>query len=143
MMASALESAITAGLKMIRRTAGVTVTVTRGGSSITIADAVQGQSQKVIIDENAETVVEACDWLMSVAGYTLGAPAVGDIISRTVGGVSYTWTVECPTMGVPAFDWSDTARTTYRIHARKDGGSAFEVVTPNGFDLAGNEMRYA
>jgi len=88
-------------------------------------------------------VVEACDWLMSVASYTLGTPAVGDIISRTVNGVSYTWTVECPAMGIPPFDWSDTARTTYRIHARKDGAAAFEVITPNGFDVSGNEMRYA
>ena len=87
-MASALESAIGAGLKMIRRTAGVSVTVTRGASVVTIADAVQGQSQKVVIDETSETVVEACDWLVSVASYTLGTPAVGDIISRIVNGVS-------------------------------------------------------
>ena len=142
-MASALESAIGAGLKMIRRTAGVSVTVTRGASVVTIADAVQGQSQKVVVDETSETVVEACDWLVSVASYTLGTPAVGDIISRTVNGVSYTWTVECPAMGIPPFDWSDTSRTTYRIHARKDGAAAFEVITPNGFDVSGNEMRYA
>jgi hypothetical protein len=142
-MTSALETAIAAGLKMIRRNSGVAVTVTRGGTTIRIPDAVQGQSQKQVIDEAAETVVEACDWLISVAGYTLGQPAIGDIISRSVNGVAYTWTVECPAMGISHFDWSDTARTQYRIRTRKDGADAFEVIKPNGFDLAGSEMRYA
>jgi hypothetical protein len=140
---SAFESAIGAGLKMIRRTAGVSVTVTRGATTITVSDAVQGQSQKQIIDETAETVVEGCDWLISVASYTLGQPAVGDIISRKVNGITYYWTVESPVIGISHFDWSDTARTTYRIRARKDGAAAFEIVQPNGFDLSGSEMRYA
>lgn len=139
---AAFESAITAGLKMIRRTAGVAVTVTRGATTITISDAVQGQSQKQIIDENAESVVEAVDWLISVAAYTLGSPQIGDIITRKINGTAYTWTVESPGMGVSCFDWSDTQRTTYRIRTRKDGASAFELVTPNGFDLSGAEMRY-
>jgi len=140
---AAFESAIAAGLKMIRRTAGVAVTVTRGATTITISDAVQGQSQKQIIDENAESVVEAVDWLISVAAYTFGQPQIGDIITRNINGTAYTWTVESPGMGVSCFDWSDTQRTTYRIRTRKDGAAAFELVTPNGFDLSGLEMRYA
>lgn len=140
---AAFETAIEVGLKAIRRAAGVSVTITRGASTITVSDAVQGQSGKAVVDENAESVVEACDWLISVAAYTLGTPAIGDIITRKIGSTTYTWTVESPGMGVACFDWSDTKRTTYRVHSRKDGAAAFEMVTPNGFDISGQEMRYA
>jgi hypothetical protein len=141
-MGSAFENAITAGLKMSRRVAGVSVTVTRGVTTITVDKAIQGQTQKRPLQENSETTVDSADWFISVAEYTLGTPAVGDIITRVIDGTSYVYTVETPDYGMQCWDWSDTAKTQYRIHSRKDGGSAFDVSKPNGFDLSGTEMRY-
>lgn len=140
-MSSAFERALTAGLALSRTVAGVSVTVTRGATSINLT-AVQGQTQKLVIDETSEATVDAVDWLIPVAAYTLGNPAIGDIITRKINGTTYTYTVESLQMGQQPWDWSDTGKTQYRIRSRKDGGSAFEVVQPNGFDISGNEMRY-
>ena len=139
---SLFESAITAGLQISRQAAGVPVTVTRGGTTITVAQAIQGETQKVPLADNSEITVDAADWLIPVAAYTLGQPQNGDIITRRIDGTAYTYTVETPDYGQQAWDWSDTAKTTYRIRTRKDGGSAYDVSKPNGFDLAGSEMRY-
>lgn len=140
-MSSAFERALTAGLALSRTVAGVSVTVTRGATSINLT-AVQGQTQKLVIDETSEATVDAVDWLIPVAAYTLGSPAAGDIITRKINGTTYTYTVESLQMGQQPWDWSDTGKTQYRIRSRKDGGSAFDVVQPNGFDISGNEMRY-
>jgi len=140
-MPTALERAIAAGLALSRGVAGDSITITRGASTIT-ATAVQGQTQKLVIDENSESTVDAVDWLIPVTAYTLGVPAIGDIITRNLNGTTYTYTVEALQFGQQAWDWSDTGKTQYRVRTRKDGGAAFDVVTPNGFDVSGNEMRY-
>jgi hypothetical protein len=142
-MASAFERAITAGLRASRLMSGVSVTVTRGATTITVSDAVQGVTQKQSRGEESEITVDAADWFISVVAYTLGTPANGDIIVRVIDGVSYTYSVETPDYSTQCWDWSDTAKTQYRIHSRKDGSSAFDVSKPNGFDLSGNEIRYA
>jgi len=89
----------------------------------------------------AEQVVEISDWLIRVSDLAGLTPASGDIIVRVIDGTTYTWSVETRELGETEWDWSDTARTTYRIRARKDGASAYEVSEPTGFDLAGNELR--
>ena len=86
--------------------------------------------------------MDFADWLIPVASYTLGVPEIGDTITRTVNGVAYTYTVESMDYGQSPWDWSDTAKTQYRIKTRKDGSSAFGVTEPNGFDVSGGEMRY-
>lgn len=139
---SILESAITAGLALTRTAAGVPVTVSRGATTITVSNAIQGTTQKGPLGEDTEATVDFADWLIPVASYTLGTPAVGDTIARTVNGVTYTYTVESMDYGQSPWDWSDTAKTQYRIKTRKDGSSAFDVTTPNGFDVRGEEMRY-
>lgn len=140
-MPTALERAITAGLALSRGVAGDTVTITRGASTIT-AVAVQGQTQKITIDDVSAATVDAVDWLISVAAYTHGTPAIGDIITRNLNGTNYVYTVESLQFGQQPWDWTDTGKTQYRIRSRKDGAAAFDIVTPNGFDVSGNEMRY-
>ena len=140
-MPSPMERALSAGLSLARVAAGSPVTITRGASTIA-ATAVQGQSQKVTIGEDTETTVDAVDWLIAAAAYTHGTPAIGDIIARQVGATTYTYTVESLLVGQSCWDWSDTGKTQYRIHTRKDGAAAFDFVLLNEFDLQGNEVRY-
>ena len=139
---SAFERALSAGLNASRRVAGTEVLVTRGASTITVSFAIQGQTSKVPIGADTESTVDAADWFISAAAYTFGVPAVGDIITRVIDGTTYTYTVETPDFGMQCWDWSDTAKTQYRIHSRKDGASAFDISKPNGFDLSGTEWRY-
>lgn len=139
---SILESAITAGLALTRTAAGVPVTVSRGATTITVSNAIQGETQKAPLGADTEVTVDYADWLIPVASYTLGTPEIGDTITRTVNGTAYTYTVESMDYGQSPWDWSDTAKTQYRIKTRKDGGSAFDVTEPNGFDVSGGEMRY-
>jgi hypothetical protein len=141
-MPSFFETAISAGLTALRGIAGSPVTYTQGATTLTISNAVQGATMKLPIDVGgAEQVVEISDWLIRVSDLAGLTPASGDIIVRVIDGTTYTWSVETRELGETEWDWSDTARTTYRIRARKDGASAYEVSEPTGFDLAGNELR--
>lgn len=139
---SAFERAITAGLNSSRLMAGSPVTITRGATTITVSRAVQGQTSKISLSDESEATVDAADWFIAASDYTLGTPTIGDLIVRIIDGTTYTYTVESPAIGMQCWDWSDTAKTQYRIHSRKDGASAFDVSTPNGFDISGVEMRY-
>jgi hypothetical protein len=142
-MTTPLEKAVQVSLKAVRKVAGAPVTYSRGETTLTISQAVQGRTSKVNIDiGGAEQVVEAADWLIKVTDLSsLAPPEAGDLIVRTVEFVSYTWTVETLEMGEVEWDWSDTARTAYRIHTRKDGVSAYEISEPTGFDLSGAELK--
>ena len=149
-MPSVFEQAIRTGLSAIRSNAGSPITYmqTSTGVSITIDDAVQGRTRKDNISVGgAEQVVETADFLVKVERFeALGdtdIPEPGDLITRVIDGVTYTWTVEARDFGETAWDWSDTSRDTYRIRTRKDGDGAYEVSQPSGFDLSGNELRAA
>lgn len=136
------ERALQAGLGLARSVAGVSITITRNATTITVSNAIQGVTEKAPLGEEGEITVDAADWLIPAAAYTLGTPADGDIIVRNVNGTAYTYTVETPQYGTQCWDWSDTGKTQYRVHSRKDGGTAFDVSRPNGFDLSGTELRY-
>lgn len=128
----------------VRTLCGSPVTYTQGATTLTISQAVQGNTLKSTIEVgSAEQVVEIADWLIRVTDMAALTPASGDIIVRVIDGTTYTWTVEARDYGATEWDWSDTSRTTYRIRSRKDGESAYEVSEPTGFDLAGNELRSA
>ena len=142
-MSSPLEFALQAGMSATRVLAGASVSYTQGATTLTIDQAVQGQTGKATIEVGeAEQVVEIADWLIKVSDMSGLTPAGGDIIVRVVDGTTFTWTVEARNIGETECDWSDTSRTTYRIRTRKDGAAAYEVSKPTGFDLAGNELRY-
>ena len=137
------ERALKSGLAAARRLAGASVTYSRGATTLTISKAVEGTTRMGTLGHvGEEMVVELVDWMIDAAALTMGPPQVGDTISRNISGTVYTYTVENLEMGLSHWDWSDTGRTQYRIRTRKDGGTAYTVSTPNGFDISGNEMRY-
>jgi len=136
------ERALLSGLALARSVAGIAVTVTRDSTTINISKAMQGQTSKQPLGDDTEITVDTADWLIAVSDYTIGTPANGDIITRTLSGTTYTYTVETPDYAQQCWDWSDTSKTQYRIHSRKDGATAFDVSKPNGFDLGGIEERY-
>ena len=141
---SVLENAIQAGLTAARSVAGAAVTYSRTGTSITVSNAVQGETRKGVIDVGgSEQIVEMCDWLIEVAALAdlSDTPDPGDTIARVINGTTYTWTVEHRELGQSHFDWSDTARTQYRIRTRKDGAAAYEINQRSGWDISGNEIR--
>ena len=140
-MATALESAISAGLAAVRSMHGAAVTYARGASTLTLDYAVQGESafDTISPDSGAETVIEPVDWLIEASKLTLGEPSVGDLITRRIGTTDYVYSVESPGPGQLHFEISDTGRTTYRIHTRLDGSG--RTTTTNDIDLAGNEVR--
>ena len=138
-----LDAALKAGFSAARTIAGVSISYVRGATTLTVSHAVQGETIKGVIDVGgSEQVVELCDWLISVDALAAlnDTPAPGDVITRTIAGKSYVWTVEHRELGSTHWDWSDPARTQYRIRTRKDGAAAYEVSQPTGFDLAGVEV---
>ena len=143
---SPFERALAQSIGHMRNSFGVPVTYTRGATTLTIQNALQGATSKKSIESDnnyEETVVETQEWLIALEDLaSLAPPAVGDLIVRNIEGTTYTFTVETLELGEVAWDWSDNGKTQYRIMARKDGASAYEVSEPNSFDISGNEMRY-
>lgn len=140
---TAFEAALQAGMSAARIVAGDSVTYSRGASTVTVSDAIQTSTRFEVLDGSGLTaVVEAVEWLIAVVNLPLGEPQAGDIITRNIGGVNHVYTVEHPGEGVNLFEYSDTSRTQYRIRTREDGIAAYTVTKANGFDLAGNEIRY-
>jgi len=144
-MPTPLENAVIANLNAVRKVHGASVTYSRDSTSLTVSQAVQGSTGKTTIDVGGtEQVVEVADFIIKVSDLgDLAPPQNGDLIVRVIGDDSYTWTVEPLSAGETAWDWSDTARTTYRIRTRKDGADAYEVSETSGFDLAGDELKHA
>lgn len=141
---SFIDHAVKTALDHTRFMNRCTITYSRDATTLTLTNASQGHSQKGTIEVGGqEQVVEIQEWMIGVADLAaLGQPQAGDIIVRTIDGTSMTFTVECLQMGTPVWDYTDNTRSEFRIMARKDGASAFEVSEPTGFDLQGNEMRY-
>jgi hypothetical protein len=137
---SPFERAIKTGLRVTRRTQGVAITYRRNSTNVKVRHALQGRTDKLTIDVGGdEQVVETQDWYIAVEDIaSLGTPQRGDLIIRKIDGVTYTFSVECPTIGEMEWDWSDTAKSQYIIRTRKDG--AYEVSQPTGFDISGNEL---
>jgi hypothetical protein len=143
-MSSAFETAIQAGLAAARQVAGSSITYGRGETTLTVTDAVQGETRKGVIDVGgSEQIVEMCDWMIEVSALSglSDTPDPEDTITRVIDGTTYTWTVEHRELGQSHWDWSDTSRTQYRIRTRKDGATAYEISKPTGFDISGNELR--
>lgn len=141
MTRSAMELAIKAGLRASRSVAGVPIVVTQSGTSFTVANAVRADAKFSTLSETGqEAIVDFVDWLISIDEWAPTAmPAVGATLVSTIDGTSTTYSVESPGSGVLHWEWSDTGRSQIRVHTRKD--AAYTQSLPNGFDLAGNEVR--
>ncbi len=139
-MTSPFESAVSATLRGLRNIAAVPVRYTHGGQTVPV-NAMQGRTEKMPIEVSGrEQVVEQADFLIPVDGLPF-EPAQGDLIERDIGDTTYIWLVCSRFTGEPVWDWSDTKRTQYRVHCRKNGEKAYEVTVATGYDLAGNEIR--
>lgn len=137
------ELAVKVSLRSARLIEGTSVTYTRGATTITINHAIQsGIEYTTLSQDGSEAVVEVVPWLIDRAALTLGEPQVGDLITRTVNDVARVYTVEFLGIGQNFWDWTDTSQTQYIIRTREDGAAAYKITQPNGFDLAGEEMRY-
>jgi len=138
------EKQIESLLRVHRRNFGTEVVYSRGATDLTISSAIQGSTKKANIDVgDEEQVVETIEWLIGVEDLSpVGPPQFGDTITRIIEGTSYVFKVTALYMGESPWDWSDRARSQYRINTRKDGANAFEVSEPTGFDLEGNELTY-
>jgi len=141
MTRSLVERALKVGLRAASRVMGVSVTYTRGATTLTIADAIPiDQEFGGLANSGTEAVVDVIDWMIEASLLTTGIPAVGDVITRVIDGTSYAYSVECPSPGVLHYEISETHRGYYLIHTREDG--TYQDVEYNDFDLAGDEMRY-
>lgn len=97
---------------------GETVAYRRGSTTLSLS-AVVGASREATVDANGlMTVVRYRDFLIRRDELTLGAPAVGDRIERTVAGVVETWEV-CPTSDDRGFADSDREGIKYRVHCKR------------------------
>ena len=97
-----------------------TVTYKRGNTELTGISAVIGETPFRISDvEGFQTRVISQDFLIAVSDLSsLGDPEAGDkIIETAADGTIREFEVAAPG-GEPEWRWSDTYRTTYRIHTK-------------------------
>jgi len=122
-MTSPFTNAIGHALDTVRGVAGVQVTYHRGEDSVTIQQAVRGSSQYEADDgRGLVTEVQVEDFLIPAAGLVLGGlatePEDGDRIEQVVGAKRLTYEVMAPSSAETAWRYSDTTRTTLRIHTK-------------------------
>lgn len=101
-----------------QKAAGVTVTYTRAGESITIA-AVVGRQEMAAVDAGMTRLITPDrDYLISAAALTFGTPEYGDRIAEVIGGECVTYEVMDQMAGEP-WRFSDPTRVTWRIHVKR------------------------
>jgi hypothetical protein len=139
---SLFENAVKVGLQVTREVFGIPITYTRGSTTLTISNALQGYTSKQSIEVGqAEQVVEVQNWYIAVSDLAgLAPPRRGDLITRYIGKTPHIFSVETTDLGETEWDWVDTGKTQYTIKTRRDGAGAYEVSEPTGFDLAGDEI---
>lgn len=105
---------------MAAQVAGVTVTYTRGVTSVSLP-ALEGRTVFASQQEGAPRVEFGDrDYLIELADLTtFGDPQVGDRITETLAGVARVFEVRTPGTGEPAWRWSDPGHTRYRVHTTR------------------------
>lgn len=122
---NAFQSAIAAAIRTNRSIAGVPVTYSRTAGSVVLTVTPGRSESEATDDQGSATRVRSRDYLIDAATLVIGGSAVeprpGDRItegSTTAGGSVY----EVDNMpGEPCWRWSDTGRTTYRVHTKYIG----------------------
>ena len=96
--------------------AGVTVTYTRGGTTVTVS-AMQGRTVFASIQDGGPKIEFGDrDYLILATDLVLfGEPAIGDRVVDT----GEVYEVLTPGTGEPAWRWSDPAHAMYRIHTKQ------------------------
>lgn len=110
---------------LIRRqkvAAGVEVTYVRGAVQIEGLTAWVGRTrfaQSAPLPGGASLIWGDRDYLIAVGDLTLGEPAEGDRIEETIEGVACVFECMVPDTGEPAWRYSDSSRTLYRLHMKQ------------------------
>lgn len=110
----------------LKQAAGVSVTYTRGSSSVALSGdtAVWVGNTLFKLQDAGGLRMEwgERDYLIAAADLVIGGsrvePAENDRITETVNGTAMTFEV-LPITGEPAWRWSDPGRTIYRIHVKR------------------------
>lgn len=103
----------------VKAAAGVTVAVTRGGTSATLTAVIGRTVYAVNRPDGARIEFGERDFLVTAADLVAAnpdwtEPAVGDRF--LVAGETVTYECRPPATGEPAWRWSDPLKTTFRIH---------------------------
>jgi hypothetical protein len=112
---------------MLGSAAGVAITYTRGATVITITaasgGATVGREQSTSErDGGPRKEWTDRDYLITVAALAgLGEPQEGDLIQETINGVAAKFKLMRSDAGEPAWRFSDTEETCYRVHTKRVG----------------------
>ena len=120
-MASAFETALAVARDSIQNVAGVVITYKRGADSVTINDAVPGQTPVEMLDDLGfvSESLRYTDWLIDPADLVLNSatiePEKGDEIRREINGKTHVYRVTQLT-GAEIWRYSDNNETRIRVH---------------------------
>jgi hypothetical protein len=112
---------------MLGKAAGVAITYTRATVVVPITAA---SGNATVGREDATSEREGGprkessdrDYLIAVAALaSLGEPREGDLIQESINGVAAKFKVMRPDIGEPAWRFSDTEETCYRLHTKRVG----------------------
>lgn len=104
----------------VKAAAGVTVAMTRSGTTASLTAVIGRTVYAVNKPDGARVEFGERDFLIAAADLAAAnaawtAPAVGDRF--LVSGETVTYECKPPDSGEPAWRWSDPLKTTYRVHA--------------------------
>jgi len=122
-MGSILSHLVAAGFESLLVLTGVTVTYTRGSSSLSNLEAIPTEERYSVPDEQGILQeIHSRDYLVKASELIIGGsaiePRVGDRIVETIGTVSMTFEV-FPIDGQRCFRYRDASRGTLRIHTKR------------------------
>lgn len=103
--------------------AGDTITITRGETSVSVTATRRRAFQRIQDAEGLTQVVVADDFLVTVAELATAGldPRPGDRIQATVGGVAVKWQL-ADQDDRPAVEWWDQAKTMLVLHTKRIEG---------------------
>ena len=107
----------------LQTAAGVSTVYARGAYTLNLTPWVGRTVFASNLEGNARIEFGERDYLIPAANLILNGattePAIGDRITETVGGESKVFEIMRPSNGEPAWRWSDSSQTRYRIHVKR------------------------
>ena len=107
----------------LQTAAGVSTVYTRGAYTLNLTPWVGRTVFASNLEGNARIEFGERDYLIPKVDLVLNGaatePAIGDRITETVGGESKVFEIMRPSTGEPAWRWSDSSQTRYRIHVKR------------------------
>lgn len=103
----------------VQAAAGVSVTYTRGATSIALTAVVGRVAYRVDAEGGRRVELGDRDYLITAADLTFGTPRVGDRVTETIDGAAVVFELQDTDTGEPCWRWSDPQRTEYRCHVKR------------------------